>query len=91
MHTTTKLTPVMRKEVYGKWRKSGISLRDLAKEYHVDKKVVQRIIARGKEGDFSVHTSVNIRYLPKKRSSKNAVKKRPQGKRPHTKKTTQRS
>ncbi len=63
MHKTTKLTPVMRKEVYRRWKKGGVSLRALGSEYHVDKKVIQRIVARGAEGDFSVHTSVNTRYL----------------------------
>ncbi len=69
----------MRKEVYRKWKKSGTSLRDLGREYHVDKKVIQRIITRGSAGDFSVHTSVNTRYLPKTRakSAGKAARKTP--------------
>jgi len=65
MHQNTKLTPVLRKEIYEKWRKGkgNISLRVLAAEYHVDKRVISRIIERGRGGDFSVHTSVNHRYL----------------------------
>ncbi len=62
MHKTTKLTPVMRKEVYRRWKKGDISLRALGSAYHVDKKVIQRIIVRGAVGDFSVHTSANARY-----------------------------
>ena len=41
-------------------------MRELARDYHVDKRVVSRVIERGKTGDFSVHTSVNHRYLKKK-------------------------
>lgn len=64
MHQNTKLTPVLRKEIYGKWRKSKgvLSLRVLAAEYHVDKRVISRIIERGRGGDFSVHSSTNHRY-----------------------------
>ena len=74
MHKTTKLTPVMRKEVYRRWKKGGVSLRALGSEYHVDKKVIQRIVARGSEGDFSVHTSVNARYQKSAPGTKNRKK-----------------
>jgi len=70
MHTNTKLTPIMRKEIYKRWRTRKKSLRTLAEEYHVDKRVIGRIIERGKKGDFSVHNSTNARYLKKKRVSK---------------------
>jgi hypothetical protein len=64
MHPNTKLTPILRKEIYEKWRKGkgSVSLRVLAAEYHVDKRVISRIIERGRGGDFSVHTSTNHRY-----------------------------
>ncbi len=67
MHKNTKLTPITRKEIYEKWvrakrAKSALSLRGLAVEYHVDKRVISRIIERGRGGDFSVHTSMNARY-----------------------------
>jgi len=67
MHQNTKLTEPLRKEVFKKWKTGGISLRELAREYHVDKKVIQRVIARGKEGDFSVRRSTNHRFLEKKK------------------------
>ena len=63
MHIGTKLTPLLRKEVYKKWRKEKLSQRELASQYHVDKRVIGRIIERGKKGDFSVHTSTNSKYL----------------------------
>jgi hypothetical protein len=73
MHKNTKLTPVLRKEIYETWvRAAGkLSMRGLAAEYHVDKRVISRIIERGRGGDFSVHSSVNRRYrkstVPKKK------------------------
>jgi len=70
MHKSTKITPVLRKEIFSRWKSAGVSQRQLAKEYHVDKRVVGRIVERGKIGDFDVHTSVNIRYLKKPPSKK---------------------
>ena len=61
MHRNTKLPPVMRREVYRQWME-GRSQRALADEFHVDKKVIGRIIVRGRLGDFSVHDSTNERY-----------------------------
>ena len=70
MHKNTKLTPVIRKEVYKKWRTGEYSLRQLGLAYHVDKKVISRIIERGKKGDFSVHDSTNKRFQKKTISKK---------------------
>jgi transposase InsO family protein len=61
MHKHTKLPPTMRREVYERW-KTGQSQRFLADEYHVDKRIIGRIILRGRFDDFSVHDSTNHRY-----------------------------
>jgi transposase InsO family protein len=61
MHKHTKIPPALRREVYERWI-SGQSQRYLADEYHVDKKIVHRIVLRGRIGDFSVHDSTNKRY-----------------------------
>jgi transposase InsO family protein len=61
MHKHTKLPPAMRKEVYARWI-GGRSQRSLADEYHVDKRVIGRIVVRGRLQDFSVHDSTNKRY-----------------------------
>lgn len=61
MHKHTKVPPTMRKEVYQRWI-AGQSQRSLADEYHVDKKIIHRIVVRGRLGDFSVHDSANHRY-----------------------------
>jgi hypothetical protein len=65
MHKSTKLTPVLREAVYKEWKSNKFSLRELGVRYHVDKKVISRIIERGKKGDFSVHSSINRRCLSK--------------------------
>jgi transposase InsO family protein len=61
MHKNTKLPPALRREVYGRWV-TGRSQRSLADEYHVDKRVIGRIVVRGRLQDFSVHDSGNKRY-----------------------------
>lgn len=73
MHRNTKLTPILRKEIFRKWTraKGALSLRGLAVEYHVDKRVISRILERGRRGDFSVHDSTNERY----RKSNGVVRK----------------
>lgn len=61
MHKHTKVPPALRREVYRRWI-AGKSQRFLADEYHVDKRIIGRIIVRGRFGDFSVHDSTNSRY-----------------------------
>jgi len=61
MHKHTKVPPTLRKEVYQRWI-GGKTQRSLADEYHVDKKIIGRIVVRGRLGDFSVHDSTNQRY-----------------------------
>ena len=62
MHKSTKVPPALRREVYRQWCTGSWSQRKLADEYHVDKKIIRRIIVRGRLGDFSVHDSTNVRY-----------------------------
>jgi hypothetical protein len=81
MHRNTKLTPAFRKEIFKAWKAGTHSQRQLAALYHVDKRVIGRVIERGKKGDFSVHDSTNLRYV----RGKKAVKRAPSRK---SKKTT---
>lgn len=62
MHKSTKLTRVLRKEIYEKWKNGKVSFRNLGKEYHVDKNVISTVIERGRMNDFSVHDSTNHRF-----------------------------
>ena len=63
MHQNTKLTEPLRREVFRRWKNDRISMRGLARDYHVDKRVIQRVIERGKDGDFEVRNSTNHRFL----------------------------
>lgn len=73
MHKNTKIPPVLRREIYHLWIQ-GKSQRWFADEYHVDKKVIGRIIVRGRLGDFSVHDSTNHRYRTIKYGLKKLMK-----------------
>jgi len=81
MHANTKLTQILRREIYQKWvrGRGSVSLRVLAAEYHVDKRVIGRIIERGGRGDFQVHDSTNLRYQKSTVPKKNArrISRRP--------------
>ena len=61
MHKHTKLPSALRQEVYDRWI-GGQSQRSLADEYHVNKRIIGRIVVRGRLDDFSVHDSTNMRY-----------------------------
>ncbi|MCK5026952.1 MAG: hypothetical protein KAS07_00885 [Candidatus Pacebacteria bacterium] len=89
MHKSTKITPVLRKEIFKQWKSGKISQRQLAREYHVDKRVIGKIIERGKKGDFTLHSSVNKRYLKStKAKTRAAGNKPPSPTRGKTKKTS---
>ena len=66
MHKLTKLTPLIRKEIYrkykekmkitrGKWKEEYY--KELAEYYRIHYNVIRKIIKRGKNGDFRVHKS----------------------------------
>jgi hypothetical protein len=75
MHKNTKLTPVLRKEIFQAWKKEKCSQRELGRRYHVDKRVIGRIIDRGTVGDFSVHDSTVRRYQRRKRLIRTSTKR----------------
>ena len=87
MHKNTKLAPALREQVYKEWKSKKYSLRELASRYHVDKRVISRIVERGKKGDFSIHSSVNVRY---KKSSTQKTSKKKNSHTRSTKKTAKR-
>ena len=61
MHKNTKLTPLVRKEIFSLWR-SGKTVTWLAEEFRVTRKIIYRIVNRARKNDFSVHKSMNKRY-----------------------------
>lgn len=61
MHKNTKLTPVRRREVYDQWLK-GAKITHLADKFMVTRKIIRKVIKRAKQGDFTIHKSINDRY-----------------------------
>jgi transposase InsO family protein len=74
MHSLTKLTPFLRKEVYAKykvkmkakkWKKKEKYYEQLARFYRVHYNTIRKIIQRGDNWDFTVHkstTRANLGY-----------------------------
>lgn len=62
MHKNTKLTSILRREIYSKYYQGGHSFRSLGKEYHVDKGIIKKVIIRGRVGNFTIHDSTNHRF-----------------------------
>ncbi len=62
MHKNTKLTSILRREIYQRYCQERCSFRSLGKEYHVDKKIIKKVIIRGRIGDFTVHDNTNHRF-----------------------------
>ncbi len=66
MHKLTKLTPLIRREIYSKykekmrvtkWKKKEECYYELWDYYRVHHNLIRKIIKRGKNGDFTVHKS----------------------------------
>ncbi len=62
VHKHTRLTPIQRKAVYRNYTEENVSVTDLAREFHVSRPTIYKIIKRGRAQDFSIHTSTNKRY-----------------------------
>jgi len=62
IHNKTRLTPLQRKEIYRRYYQDSGRVTDLAREYHVSRPTIYKIIQRGRDRDFSIHKSTNKRY-----------------------------
>ena len=62
IHKKTRLTPLQRKEIYRRYYQNSARVTDLARESHVSRLTIYKIIRRGRDRDFSIHTSTNARY-----------------------------
>ncbi|PIQ41903.1 hypothetical protein COW06_01495 [Candidatus Gracilibacteria bacterium CG12_big_fil_rev_8_21_14_0_65_38_15] len=74
MHKLTKLTPLIRREIYSKYKEKMRVTKGKRKEecycelgvfYRVHYNLIRKIVKRGKEGDFTVHkstTKANLGY-----------------------------
>jgi transposase InsO family protein len=62
IHKKTRLTPLQRQEIYQRYYQDSRRLTDLAREYHVSRPTIYKIIQRGRGRDFSIHPSINKRF-----------------------------
>ena len=62
VHKRTRLTPIQRQQIYDKHVNDKVRVCDLAREYHVTRPTIYKILARGRKKDFSIHKSTNARF-----------------------------
>lgn len=62
VHKRTRLTPIQREELYRQYKEENRRVCDLAREYHVSRPTVYKIIGRGHQKDFTIHRSLNKRF-----------------------------
>jgi len=62
IHRRTRLTPLQRQAVYRKYTEDKVKVSDLAREYHVSRPTIYKIIKRGRIADFAIHRSTNARF-----------------------------
>jgi transposase InsO family protein len=62
IHKRTRLTPYQRQEIYDAYYQQKKRICDVAREFHVSRPTIYKILERGRKKDFSVHRSTNHRY-----------------------------
>lgn len=62
IHKRTRLTPLQREEVCRTYYKEKWRVCDLSRAYHVSRPTIYKILARGRQGDYFIHKSVNARF-----------------------------
>jgi len=62
IHKNTRLTPIQREELYKLFKEDNRRVCDLSKEFRVSRPTVHKIIGRGRQRDFTIHKSTNVRY-----------------------------
>lgn len=62
IHKRTRLTPLQREEVCRKHYKERVRVCDLAREYHVSRPTIYKILHRGRHRDYYPHKSTNARF-----------------------------
>jgi transposase InsO family protein len=63
IHKNTKLTPKQRKKLCDDYHKRNIKKSDLSKKYLVSRPIVDKVIERGKNKDYTIHKSINKRFV----------------------------
>lgn len=62
IHKRTRLTPFQRESIYKEYYQDRKRVCDLAREYHVTRPTIYKILNRGRRKDFSIHKSTNKRF-----------------------------
>jgi len=62
IHKRTKLTPIQRQELFKDYYEKRLRVCDLERQYQVSRPVIYKILERGRNKDFSVHSSTNERF-----------------------------
>jgi len=62
IHKKTRLTPVQRREIYQTYHTEKKKVAELAREYHVSRPTIYKILNRGRHKDFMIHRSINKRF-----------------------------
>lgn len=62
IHKRTKLTPILRKELYDDYYTAKLRVAELKRKYRVSAPTVYKVLQRGKLRDFSVHKSINTKF-----------------------------
>jgi len=62
IHKKTRLTEHQRRQIYDGYYKGKKRVCNLAREFHVTRPTIYKIIRRGRLKDFSIHSSTNQRY-----------------------------
>lgn len=62
IHKRTRLTPHQRQEIYKVYYNGGKRICNIAREYHVSRPTIYKILERGRQRDFSIHKSTNKRF-----------------------------
>jgi transposase InsO family protein len=63
MHKRTKLTPLMRQEIWEKWQTGKVKKVTLAQTYNVSRPTIDKVIARARCQEFAPRKSTNKRFL----------------------------
>ncbi len=62
IHKKTRLTPIQREKVCTLYFSEKRRVCDLAREFHVSRPTIYKIIHNGRQKDYSIHKSVNKRF-----------------------------
>ncbi len=62
IHKRARLIPIQRQEIFNKYFNKGVRICDLQRQYSVSRPTIYRVLARGRNNDFSIHKSINKRF-----------------------------